>query len=246
MKQIPFKFIVLGFLFLGAAFVLPWRMIDWGNVALKPARTITVQGSAKMQVTNQKAMFSAGVNAVNDSRERATEDVNRKIQDIITALKTAGISESDIKTQNLNIFQNEEVYYENGIQKTRLGQWRVSNNVEISLKDLALVNEIPNILTAAGANNVWGPNYSLEDTGEQEKELLKQAIENARTKAETVASSTGKKLGDLLSVQEGYVNGVFPALSARMYGGGGGGGGEGLMPGSGTVQKDVTVSFELK
>lgn len=224
--------------------LFPWNMMHWGDVSIKPSGTITVQGTAKMQVANQVAMFTAGVNSVGDNRDVATEEVNKKIEAIITALKAVGIAQEDIKTQNMNIYQNEELYYEDGRQKTRLGQWRVNNNIEIKIRDVNMVSTIANTITSAGANNVFGPNYSLDDTQEQDKDLLRQAIENAQEKAEAIASSTGKKLGALLTVTEGSAMSTFPFAYGR--GEGGGGGGASFQPGSNTVQKDVTVIFELK
>ena len=193
---------------------------------------------------NQKALFTAGVNAVNDSRELATTDVNKKIEAIVAAIKELGIPEEDIKTQNMNIFQNEESYYDGGVQKSRLGQWRVNTTVEITVKDMNVVNTLPSALTAAGANNVWGPNYSLDNTDSQESQLLTEAVDAARIKAEGLALSVGKKLGQVLSITEGTNGILYPALSG--LGGKGAGGGGGFEPGTGTVQKDVTVTFELK
>lgn len=235
---LPFLIIVLVFLGL---LLIPWKRVSWGDVSIKPSKTITVQGMAKMQVTNQVAMFSAGVNSVKDNRDQAIEEVNSKVQAMITALKAEGIPESDIKTQNLNIYQNEETYYEDGRQKTRLGQWRVGNTVEIKINDITKANMITSLLTEAGANNVWGPNYSLDDTEQQDNEMLQKAVEHAREKAQGLADSSGKKLGELLTISEGIGQSSMPLFGREQ-----GGGGAALEPGSGTVQKFVTVTFELQ
>lgn len=240
MKNIPIYFFLGLMIFFVTVILLPNARIDWGSIAVKPDRTITVQGVAKEQVVNNQAQFSAGVNAVNDNREKAIEEVNKKITDIVNAVKALGIPESDIKTQNLNINQSEEVYYDGGIQKSRLGQWRVSNTIDILVKDMAIVEKLPDTLTKSGSNNVWGPNFSVADNKEKELELLNKAIDNAREKAESLAKSTGKKLGEIISISEGYVSPVFP-LSHGM----GAGGGD-IYQGMGTIQKEVTVVFGLR
>lgn len=221
--------------------LFPWKTFHWGNVSLQSSRSVTVVGSAKSEEQNQIATFTGGVNAVNDNRDAAINDVNTKIQRVTDAVKALGVAESDIKTQNMNIFQSEEQYYEDGRQKTRLGQWRVSNTIEVKLRDITKSDALAAAFTAAGANNVWGPNFSLDDTEEAEKQLLAKAIEKAREKAELVAQAAGRKLGDIITVSESATAGVFP-----MFDRGGGGGGGAYQPGTGTVQKDVTVTFELK
>lgn len=165
----------------------------------------------------------------------------KKIAKITASVKDFGITSKDIKTQSLNIYQSEETYYEGDRQKSRLGQWRVSNSIEIRLDDVEKADRLAEILTNSGANNVWGPNFSLEDTKKAEISLLKEALENAREKAEEIAKNTNRKLGKILSVNEtGYSQG--PIYRAEGLGGGGGG----LEPGVGTIYKQVVVVFEIK
>lgn len=238
--------LILGLLFTGlivaAVFLLPWRLVHWGNVAIRSSQSVTVVGTAKTEEQNQIATFTAGINAVKDNKDAAVTEVNTKLQTIVAEVQKLGIPAADIKSQNLNIYQNEEQYYEDGRQKTRLGQWRVSNSVEIKLRDLSKADQLAQVLTGSGANNVYGPNFMLDDTNEAEKELLSKAIEQAREKAELVAKAANKKVGDIIAVQEGTSTNMFKPV----YNEGGGGGGGGMMPGTGTVQKDVTVTFELR
>ena len=71
--------------------------------------------------------------------------------------------------------------------------------------------------------------------------MFDQALKNAGEKAAIVAKSSGRTLGKIISIVEGYA----PAQTFyRMEGGGGGGGG--IEPGSGTVNKTVTVTYELE
>lgn len=207
-------------------------------------RSVTVVGEASNQETNQVATFNAGVNAVNDNRDVAIKEVNDTISAMIESVKKFGIADADIKTQNMNIYQNQESYYEEGSQKQRLGQWNVSNTVEIKLRDVAKASELTELLSKSGANNVWGPNYSLDETAGAEDALTEKAIENAREKAERMAAASGARLGKVIQVVEGSSGGVVTPF-ARMDQGAGGGGAP-MEPGSTMVTKMVTVTFELK
>lgn len=230
---------VLGVVMAAMGYFVPWKYVTWGRFKLLPGDTVTVVGEAKTKQKNQKATFSAGVNAVSDNKETATSDVNKKTDAIIGAVKSFGIGGEDIKTQNINVYQQEETYYEDGRQKARLGQWRVSNTVEITLTEVDRAQALTDILTQSGATNIYGPNFSLDDTAEAESGLIEEAMKNDRDKAVIVAQVSGRKLGKLVSFTEGYQ----PAPVYRMEGAGGGGGG--LEPGTGMVTKTVTVTYEL-
>lgn len=230
---------IIAILSVAAVFGLPWERVTWGRVKQLPGDTITVVGEAKTAVTNQKAMFSAGVNVVSDNKDNAIAEVNKKTDAIIDAVKTFGVPADDVKTQNLNVFQGEETYYEDGRQKARPGQWRVNNTIEITLRSVKRASELAEILTKSGANNIYGPNFSLDDTGEAEKGLLEDALKNAKEKATVLATATGKKLGAVVNIVEGYQG--SPQVY-RMEGGGGGG----IEAGTATVTKTVTVTYQLK
>lgn len=235
--------VVLPIVLIGLAYLLPLKNLDWGSVSLKPASVVTVNGFASEQQNNQIAEFSAGINAVSNEKQVAIDEVNTKTDALIQAVKAFGVAEKGIKTQNLSVNQEEKLVYEEGSQAYRPGQWRVNNTISIKLEDIEKASDLYKILTDSGATNVYGPNFMIDDQTENEDELLKAAIEDARSKAAAIAAGSGKKLGDVLSVAEGSAQSVIPLLSARMESGGGGGP---VMPGSSEVSKSVTVSFELK
>lgn len=228
---------------LSSLYFFPWKGIRWGKIEFLPAETVTVVGTAWTKEKNQIATFSAGVSYVSDNKDEAVSVVNKKVDEIVTSLIKFGIDKSDIKTENLSVYQQEEQYWEEGKQKTRPGQWRVGNSVSIVLRDVDKASSLADILTKSGATNVYGPNFSLEDTKEAEASLLKDAIDDARKKAESIASSFGKKLGEVISVSE-TGSPYYPVYREGL--GGSGGGGVPVEPGSVTVSKSVTVVFELK
>lgn len=232
----------LGMLFLGiAAMVAATKYLPvYTMQQIQPA--VTVTGEASNQEANQVATFNAGVNAVNDNKDAAIKEVNEKISAVIASVKEFGIPEADIKTQNMNIYQNQEMYYEGGTQKQRLGQWNVSNTVEIKLKQVERAAELATLLSQSGANNVWGPNYALDETSQAEDALMEKAIDAAREKAERIAAASGAQLGKVIQVIEGNNSGII----SPMYRAEGGGGGAAMEAGSTLVTKTVSVTFELK
>lgn len=236
------KKIIILIIIVGVVYFLPYA--NWGKIRWLPAETVTVLGEAKSIQKNQIASFTAGVDAVNDSKDNAVKEVNTKMEALVKAAKEFGINQSDIKTQNLSFYQNEETYYDNGVQKSRKGQWRVSNSIEITLREIDKASKMADMLASSGANNVYGPNFQFDDTSEFENSLFEQALKNAKTKAETVVKASGRTLGKVISIDEGVGGAnIYPMYTSK---GAEGGGGAPVEPGSGTVSKSVTVVFELK
>ncbi len=233
---------VLGAVLLAGSFVMPWQNIKWGRIDFGQSPSVTVTGEAESKQKTQVATFNAGISSINDNKDTAISEVNQKVSAIINAVKGFGIPAEDVQTQNLSVYQNEEQYYEEGRQKMRPGQWRVNNTVEIKLRQVERASDLTSILTQSGATNVYGPNFTLDDTKSAQTELLSAAITNAREKAEKIAASSSRKLGKTISVVEGSA--VSPVSFFGDRGGAGGGGP--IEPGTGTISKTVTMTFELK
>jgi uncharacterized protein len=229
---------------MAGAFFIPWRNVTWGKFALMPASTVTVTGEAQSQQKSQIATFTAGVTSVNDNKEIAVKSVNDSVSALIGSVKEFGIPEDDIKTQNLSVYQMEEPITKDGRQRTEPGQWRVSNDITIKLRNIDQTEDLVNLLNSSGATNVYGPNFAVDDTQDAEIGLLSEAIKNARQKADAIAIGSNKQVGEIINVQEGYASSPIPMYALR--GDMGGGGGAPVEPGTQTISKSVTVTFELE
>lgn len=228
---------------LAVLYFFPWSMITWGRVVMSPERTVTVTGYAESKEKNQIANFSAGVNAVNDNKDIAVKEVGNKINAITKAVKDFGIDPSDIQTQSMSVYQRQDTYYDNGVQKSRLGQWDVNNTISITLRDVNRANGLADLLSKSGATNVYGPNFQLDTSNKAQDALTADAIANAQVKAEAMAKASGTTLDKIVSVTEGgSSNVIYPMYAGER----GGGGGASLEPGSTMVNKTVTVVWSLK
>lgn len=215
---------------------------NWGSIGISPKSTITVTGQASGQQKSQLARFSATINKTNDNKQTAINEVNQGMEKLIAQAKNFGIKDQDLKTMTISINQDEETYYEGDRTKSRPGQWRVSNTLEITLREVDKTSQLANLLAESGATNVWGPSFYLDDTNTLEDSLVEEALKNARQKAEAIAKTENRKIKKVISINEGYTSGYEPRYAMMEAGGGGG---APIEPGSSTVQKTVTVVFEL-
>src|SRR3990167_10769474 len=115
--------------------------IKIGTVKIEVDQTITVTGSSEKQKKNERATYSAGITVTNSDKATAVSEANEKSARITQAVKQFGISEEEIKTSTINVMQDQESYYDNGILRYRPGNWRVNIDIEIVLKDIKRINE---------------------------------------------------------------------------------------------------------
>jgi uncharacterized protein YggE len=229
---------------LALLYFFPWKYITWGKIVMSPERVVTVSGYAESKEKNQIANYSAGVNSVKDSKDEAVKEVNEKIAAITQAVKDFGVDVEDIQTQSMSVYQRQESYYDNGVQKSKPGQWDVNNTISITLRDVERAAGLADLLIKSGATNVYGPNFQLDTSKKAEDSLMADAIADAKVKAEAIAKASGTSLDKIISVSEGSGGGVSYPLYA--LDGRGGGGGAAVEPGSTSISKTVTVVWSLK
>lgn len=199
-----------GAILLGVIYFFPWKDITWGRVLLGNEGLVTVSGYAESDEKNQIAEFSAGVTALNDTKELAVNEVNTKMTALIKAVKAFGVAEVDIQTQQINVYQMQETERP-GLKmmppvdesRVKLGQWSASNSLSVTLRDVEKASKLTDILNNSGANNVYGPNFQLDTSKKAGNELLELAVADARVKAEQMAAASGAKLGRVVSIVEG-------------------------------------------
>src|SRR3989344_7683013 len=107
-----------------------------------PDAKVTVIGEAKSEQKTQVATFNAGVMVVLNDKDGAVAEVNSKMELIIKSVKEFGVDANDIKTQSLSIYKQE--------QPTN-GEWRISNDISIKLRDIGKASELADLLTKSRA-----------------------------------------------------------------------------------------------
>lgn len=228
------KGVVVLILIIIAAFALPWKNISWGKIKLQE-ETVVVTGESETKQANEVASFSAGVNVIKEKKEEAGDEVNKKVKELVSSIKDFGIAEGDIQTQSVNVYEQQET------DKSKKNRWVVNSTVEITLRDISKADALMDLLNKSGANNIYGPNFRIEDTKNTEKTLYESAMVDAKERAELIASSSGRKLGKVINVVEGgsSYSPIYKALSSGV-------GGADLSPGTSTISKTLTVTFEFK
>jgi uncharacterized protein YggE len=106
----------------------------------------------------------------------------------------ANVARTDIRTAFLTLTTYED---------TKLGRmYRADNFARVRVRDLARIGAVVRDLVASGANEMRGIRFSTADPSPHLERARRQAVEDARRKAETLATAAGRKLGDLVEITD--------------------------------------------
>jgi uncharacterized protein YggE len=82
------------------------------------------------------------------------------------------------------------------------GFYTATNNVEVTIRNLDAAGVVLSAATGAGANQLYGLRFEIEDPSALQAEARKKAVEDARARAERLAQLAGVKLGPAVSISE--------------------------------------------
>ncbi|MEW6244932.1 MAG: SIMPL domain-containing protein [Bacillota bacterium] len=169
----------------------------------KEPRVMVMDGEGLVQLKPDRAVVTLGVQTQAETAQKAQSENARLMQQVIAAVKSLGIRESDMKTAGFNLFPVWDYQPEKEGSPRVIG-FRVHNTLSITVYKIDIVGRILDTAVSAGANSVEGVQFSVKDPSAARLEALKLAMADAKTKAETVASTIGATVTDVLVVEENY------------------------------------------
>jgi uncharacterized protein YggE len=218
-----------------------------------PSGTVTVLGEGSVMVQPDTAVVQIGLTVQKETLQDTLDEANATMEAIITSLTDQGIDGEDIQTTSFNVYAVRDYAKESTAQLPPVVGYNVSNQVSVKVRDLEWESGMPSeriaqvIGTAidAGANDIYGISFSVEDKTAVESQARAQAVENAGERAAELAASAGKSVGEVIAMSEGVSYEAIPYAGRDMAMQGGGAGGAPIMGGSVEVQIEVSVTYEL-
>lgn len=167
----------------------------------KQRRSITVSASGNVAVAPDRARLSSGVTAEGKTAREALTANSAAMQKVIAELKSAGIDPKDIQTSSFRV----EPRYTHPVegQAPKIDGYTVTNEVQVLVRDLEKVGDILDRLVTAGANQSSGLSFEVSTAETALDEARKQAVANARRRAELYATAAGAEVGEVLQIVEG-------------------------------------------
>lgn len=246
-------------------------------VSSEPARNqdqlLTVQATGKASSVPDIAVVSLGVHVeAQQTAVQATDMLAKKINTVIEVIKKLGIDEKDMKTQNIYV-QPVYGYAETassaiepagipdaptvdfGNRKQVLRGYEGSEQIEITIRKSDKVSKPGDLAgeviargTQAGANQLGGVTFRSDDTQVDLLSAEKDAIANARKKAEVLADALDVRLGKVknYNVNQGFGGPYSYAMEAKSAMGGDSVTPPQILPGTQENSVSVTITYEIR
>jgi hypothetical protein len=189
------------------AIALPSAASAADAVDTTPLLSVVGQGTAF--VTPDTADVSASVTKTTTTSAPAREDVARRTTALLAALTALGIPRSDVTTTSVNLTRETQR------KKPRL-RFTASVTISVHLTDAAKAGPTLDALTAAGADNVDGPNFGFSNPSAGAAQAEAAALVDARSRADAAASAVGLRVVGVraIDLDPGSGIGALPVASA--------------------------------
>jgi uncharacterized protein len=205
----------------------------------QPEGRIIVTGAGSIHVPPDFAQIRSGAT----SRAKTVKEgsaANSKLMDaIIATLSDSGIAPADIQTSWFSI---QPVYAppRPGVEPSLSG-YSVSNQVEVTIRQISKLGDILDRLVSAGATDVGNIAFLISDPSKALDQFREAAVADARHKAELYARASGVSLGRVLSITEdaGYAPPIPLASRAAAAAA------VPITTGEDTLRARITVGYEI-
>jgi uncharacterized protein YggE len=177
--------------------------------------TLFVSGSATANTKADKVIVSLGVETTDKTAEKALLSNSNLMTKVIGALKESGVQQNETSTSAFSI--NPNYNYSKYGDKGNLIGFTVSNSIHIESSNISSVSQWIDRAVQAGVNTVNDVYFSVSEEKLQniKNMLLKEAVANAKTKADIVAAASGLNVAGIKSITVGEIG--FPPVPGPLY-----------------------------
>ncbi|MEM8942504.1 MAG: SIMPL domain-containing protein [Pseudomonadota bacterium] len=162
-------------------------------------RTISVSGKAERRVQPDMALISVEVfeRAADVNEARAKTD--KVTADALDALRALGVEDGDIDTTGLRV--NPQYRWAERDREQQLSGYEVARSIEVRLLNLEDLGALLVKLAELGVNRVDSPVLKVKEEELLYQQVLADAAQNARDRADALADALGASVGDVLTLQ---------------------------------------------
>lgn len=198
-------------------------------------RGITVTGTGTAEAVPDEASFSFGVESTAASARAAQAANAERMARVVGALKGAGIAARDLQTTDVSVMPD---WSNDG---SRVEGFRAHASLQAKVRRIARAGAAVDAAVAAGATETSGPSLERGDHAALYRTALRNAVADARGKAQALAAEADIQLGRVVRIEEGapapqpiYERAALAASTQTP-----------IEPGTQETQATVTVTFAL-
>ncbi|WP_050808328.1 SIMPL domain-containing protein [Asticcacaulis biprosthecium] len=176
--------------------------------------TISLTANGEVSAAPDKATVSFGVVTQAGTASTAMKNNNVKMNQVMAALKAAGIEAKDIQTSSLNL--SPQYDYSNGNQPKITG-YQAMNQVSVRVNKLDQTGAVIDAVLAAGVNQIDNISFGLKNDDVLMDQARTQAIKTLTQRANLYASAFGMKVKRVQTISESgpVYNHPMPMMAMR-------------------------------
>jgi len=164
---------------------------------------LDVSATGRVARVPDLATVRSGVTTQGATAAAALAENGQRMARVLAALRRAGVGDRDLSTASVQL-QPQYRYAEN--QPPAITGYQAVNSVSVRFRDVAKAGPVLDALVAAGANQIDGPNLSLDKPEAALDEARADAVRQARARAELYARAAGLRVERIVSVAEAGQN----------------------------------------
>ncbi|MBA4163535.1 MAG: hypothetical protein C0510_02715 [Erythrobacter sp.] len=160
------------------------------------------------------AVIGAGVTTEAPSAVEAMRRNSSEMRRVIERIKALGVAEEDIQTSGISLYARYD--YDQGQQRQIFRGYQASNRVSVKLRAIERTGEVLDALVAAGATDLSGPSFSVEDDSAAKEAARTRAFKRGHAQALAYAMMGGYDDVRLVYISEAIaVNGPVPMVAEK-------------------------------
>jgi len=170
--------------------------------------TIYVTGQAKRDFVSDLAVWKGNFSRLNINLANASEQINKDRELVKNFLIESGLNENEIVFEALDVNKDfSYTYNDKGYRNEIFNGYNLVQTVTIESENIELIENISrNVTSLIGLGvefNSQPPSFYYTKLAELKHEMIAEATEDARQRAETIAVNAGSKLGKLKNANLG-------------------------------------------
>ena len=175
--------------------------------------TISVSGTGHVVLSPDTADLRLGVNVTAATVKAARASAAKSMTAVIAALKNVGIADKDIQTSIVSL---QPMYDYSAGGAGHLTGYQFNNGVAVTIRDLDKVGDAIDSSLAAGATSLDGVAFRVADEAAAEAQAREAAMNEAKAKAQTLASAAGVSISGIASINETAAPVPYPIYYGAM------------------------------
>ena len=188
------------------------------NAGATSTPIVAVSGAASKSIPADHATVYISIETHASTAEQAGRENARVQQAVVAALRGAGGDSVDLSGAGYIVRPDNRSEF--SAQPATPTGYVANNTVHIEVRRLDRIGALIDTALAAGANRVSGINFTSSAEREARRSVLAEAVANARSDAEAMATAAGGSLGRLieLNTQQGEGLEAFAMRQATIVG----------------------------